>query len=68
MDSRVSVRESLLPVNPLRQSMISTQFGPMRTRSSAYPRGVLGVWSPFGQAYATHGDVLLKVGKSRPTL
>ncbi|KAL1500618.1 hypothetical protein AB1Y20_013270 [Prymnesium parvum] len=28
-----------------------------------HPRAVLGVWSPFGQAYACHGEVNLKLGK-----
>ena len=62
----MSGRESLLPANTVRSSLVSTQWGPMRTKNSPHPRGVLGVWSPFGQAYAAHGEVMLKVGK-KPT-
>lgn len=38
----------------------------MRSRTSPHSRGVLGVWSPFGQVYAAHGEVMLKLGK-KPT-
>ena len=61
--SAIDRKKSLLPPNQNGRVSVAQGRTVRNATRGSHPRGVLGVWSPFGQAYACHGEVALKLGK-----